>query len=395
MNKKLLMLSLMFAFLLASCGGSGPSTNINVTLTDFAFTPNAFTVPAGEEITLTVTNNGVVVHNFIIMKLGTTAGGAWDEADQANIFWEERDIQPDGNFNVTFTAPVEPGEYQIVCRTQGHIYSEVYQTSEVLITMGVMEKPLITSLSNPLIKQARALRQKKARLESGLFLVEGIHHVGEALEAGWDVESVLYSSGVLTSAFAHDMITRLSFTPQLVTAQVMESLADKDNPQGILALVRQKKTQLKDIKPLTRALALVAPQDPGNVGTILRTIDAVGADAMFLLDGGVELYHPTVVRASMGTLFWKPVVQTSFNDFIQWARSGNYQLIGTSAHGDVDYRILVPKTSWVLVLGNEQKGLTAEQTNACDVTVSLPMKGRVSSLNLSVAAGVLLYALNT
>jgi TrmH family RNA methyltransferase len=254
-----------------------------------------------------------------------------------------------------------------------------------------MEKPLITSLSNPLIKQARALRQKKARLESGLFLVEGIHHVGEALEAGWDVESVLYASGVLTSAFAHDMITRLSFTPQLVTAQVMESLADKDNPQGILALVRQKKTQLKDLKPVTRALALVAPQDPGNVGTILRTMDAVGADAMFLLDGGVELYHPTVVRASMGTLFWKPVVQTSFNDFVQWARSGNYQLIGTSAHGDVDYQTLVPQTPWILVLGNEQKGLSPEQTNACDVTVSLPMQGRVSSLNLSVAAGVLLY----
>src|SRR5882672_9242188 len=159
-----------------------------------------------------------------------------------------------------------------------------------------MEKPLITSLSNPLIKQARALRQKKARLESGLFLVEGIHHVGEAIEAGWDVESLLYASGVLTSAFAHDLITRLSFTPQQVTAQVMESLADKDNPQGILAIVRQKKTQLKDLKPLTRAVALVSPQDPGNVGTILRTMDAINADVLFLLDGGVELYHPTAVR---------------------------------------------------------------------------------------------------
>lgn len=246
------------------------------------------------------------------------------------------------------------------------------------------------------------MRQKKARFESGLFLVEGIHHVGEALEAGWDVEAVLYASGVLTSAFAHDMITRLAFTPQLVTPQVMESLADKDNPQGILAMVRQKRMQLKDlstspgtaagaIKPVKRAVALVAPQDPGNVGTILRTMDAVGADVLFQLDGGVDLYHPTVVRSSMGTLFWKPVVQTSFTDFVQWARAGNYQLIGTSAHGDVGYHTLVPQVPWVLVLGNEQKGLTPEQTNACDVTVSLPMTGRVSSLNLSVAAGVLLY----
>ena len=254
-----------------------------------------------------------------------------------------------------------------------------------------MEKPLITSLSNPLIKQARALRQKKNRVESGLFLVEGIHHVGECLEAGWDVESVLYASGVLTSAFAHEMITRLAFTPQLVTAQVMESLADKDNPQGILAIVRQKKTQLKDLKSVTRAVALVSPQDPGNVGTILRTMDAVSADALFVLDGGVDLYHPTVVRSSMGTMFWKPIVQASFNDFVQWARDGKVQLIGTSAHGNVDYHAFVPQTPWILVLGNEQKGLIPEQIQACDLTISLPMQGRVSSLNLSVAAGVLLY----
>jgi TrmH family RNA methyltransferase len=112
---------------------------------------------------------------------------------------------------------------------------------------------------------------------------------------------------------------------------------------------------------------------------------------LFLLDGGVELYHPSVVRASMGTLFWKPIVQTSFEEFIKWSRQGSYQLIGTSAKADVNYDTLVPQTPWTLLLGNEQKGLTKEQTAACDVTVSLPMKGRVSSLNLAVAAGVLLY----
>jgi RNA methyltransferase, TrmH family len=100
---------------------------------------------------------------------------------------------------------------------------------------------MISSTSNPLIKQARALRQKKARNESGLFLVEGIHHVGEVVEAGWDVETILYASGMLTSPFAHELITRFAFKPQAVTPQVMESLADKDNPQGILAVVRQKR----------------------------------------------------------------------------------------------------------------------------------------------------------
>lgn len=262
-----------------------------------------------------------------------------------------------------------------------------------------MEKPVISSLSNPLVKQVRALHQKKARTESGTFLVEGIHHVGAAIAAGWQVDSVLYAPELLASTFARDLITRLGTKPQPVSAQVLESLADKENPQGILAVVRQRQTGLDGLQPsaapgtrrITCAAALVSPQDPGNVGTILRTLDAVGADALFLLDGGVELYHPTVIRSSMGTIFWKLIVQASFDEFVQWSRRGSYQLIATSAHGEVDYKTLIPQTPWILVLGTEQKGLSTTQTNACDVAVSLPMRGRVSSLNLAVAAGVLLY----
>lgn len=251
---------------------------------------------------------------------------------------------------------------------------------------------LITSTSNPLIKQARALRQKKARTESGLFLVEGIHHVGEVIAAGWDVDTIIYAPDLLTSTFANDLLARASHLKlQPVSAAVMESLADKENPQGILALVRERNTKFDDLKPIRKAVALVSPQDPGNVGTILRTMDAVGADILFLLDGGVELHHPTVVRASMGTLFWIPVVQASFSDFVSWSKQNQAQLIGTSAKASVDYHSLQPKAPWVLLLGNEQKGLSSEQTSACDMTISLPMHGRVSSLNLSVAAGVLLY----
>src|SRR5215217_1259519 len=215
-----------------------------------------------------------------------------------------------------------------------------------------MEKSLITSLSNPLIKQARALRQKKARLESGLFLVEGIHHVGEAVEAGWKIESILYAPELLTSKFARDLVSRLDMKAQPISAQVMESLADKENPQGILAIARQKQIRFENVKELSSGVALVAPQDPGNVGTILRTMDAVDIDMLFLLDGGVELYHPTVVRSSMGTLFWKPIIQTSFTDFVDWASTGQIQLVGTSAHGDVDIKHLFLNRpgfwSWVM-----------------------------------------------
>ncbi len=254
-----------------------------------------------------------------------------------------------------------------------------------------MDKPIITSLSNPLIKQARSLHQKKARSESGVFLVEGIHHVGEAISAGWEAESILYAPELLISDFANNLIARLSSKTQPVSPQVMESLADKENPQGIVAIVRQRRNQFSDIESSQSCVALVSPQDPGNVGTILRTMDAVGVDALFLLDGGVELYHPTVVRSSMGTIFWKPIVQTSFDGFVEWAQAREVQLIGASAQGVLDYQAFVPKLPWVLVLGSEQKGLSPKQIEVCDVTVSLPMKGRVSSLNLAVAAGVLMY----
>jgi TrmH family RNA methyltransferase len=259
------------------------------------------------------------------------------------------------------------------------------------------ERPLLTSLSNPLVKKIRSLKSRRGREESGAFLVEGLHHVGEALEARWDVDVLLFAPDFLTGEYATTLLKeaqRSGLTLQPVSAKVMESLAEKNNPQGILALVKQRNMFLSALEIIRSGVALVSPQDPGNVGAILRTVDAVGAEALFLLEGGVDLYHPTCVRASMGTLFWKPVIQTEFTEFIVWARNKGIRLIGTSAHASIDYREFDPGDSpWVLVLGNEQKGLSEQQKHACDVTISLPMRGRVSSLNLSVAAGILLYAI--
>jgi plastocyanin len=119
----IVFMAVLLSLVLTSCGGGGPTTTINVTMTDFQFTPSQFTVPAGQEITLNVTNTGAVVHNFIIMKLGTTAGATYEEDDDANVYWGEKDIQPGGDLSVTFAAPTEPGEYEVVCRTEGHIAS--------------------------------------------------------------------------------------------------------------------------------------------------------------------------------------------------------------------------------------------------------------------------------
>ena len=258
----------------------------------------------------------------------------------------------------------------------------------------------IASRANPKIKQARALRQRKERDTSGLFLVEGIAHVAAALEAGATVEYICYSPDLLTSPFAKDLVAQAA-TRNIpcypTSAEVFESLAEKDNPAGLIAVAR-KPTSTRSVQSLREAsnlqawfIALVSPQNPGNIGAILRTIDAVGASGLLLLDGGADPYHPNAVRASLGALFHLPVVSANFDEFSVWATQNSYNLVGASAKASVDYRAADYKRPLILLLGSEQKGLSPEQAAVCSQMIRLPMQGKVSSLNLAVAAGVMLY----
>lgn len=258
---------------------------------------------------------------------------------------------------------------------------------------------VIKSSSNAIIKLARSLRQRKNREESHLFMVEGIHNVGAAIETGWNIHSILYSPDLLNSPFAIDLIEEqraAKINCQSIHPKLFTSITEKENPQGIMAIVHQRNmiiTEL-DVNKFQWGVAAISPQDPGNVGTILRTIDCVGADGLLQLDGGVDSYHPVVMRASMGSFFSKPVIHSSFSNFILWAKSHQFTLIGSSAHAEKDFRSLpLNMRPAILILGNEQKGMTSEQMGVCDLMVSMPMHGKASSLNLSVAAGVLLYAM--
>jgi TrmH family RNA methyltransferase len=258
---------------------------------------------------------------------------------------------------------------------------------------------LISSRNNPKIKQARALRQRKARQESQLFLVEGIRHVGEAIQAGMQVDAIFYAPDQLTSEFALELIrtqARAGVACYAATADVFASLADKENPQGILAVVHQREQRLRDLttRNFPWGVALVSPQDPGNLGAILRTIDAVGASGLLLLDHSVDAYHPAAVRASMGTLFWRPVVSGTFDEFAAWVQRCGHHVYGTSSHAGLDYRQAGPyRSPRILLLGSEREGLNPEQASVCEFVVRIPMLGRATSLNLAVAAGIMLYAM--
>ena len=122
MKRFFIITAVLISLMLVSCGGGGASTKINVTMTDFQFQPNVFTIPAGQEITFHSVNNGAVVHNFVIMKKGTSAGPFFDDEDVPNVFWQV-EIQPGSSADTSFTAPTDPGDYEVVCRTEGHIAS--------------------------------------------------------------------------------------------------------------------------------------------------------------------------------------------------------------------------------------------------------------------------------
>jgi TrmH family RNA methyltransferase len=256
---------------------------------------------------------------------------------------------------------------------------------------------LITSTANPRVKEIRSLGQRKHREATGLCVAEGLFHVGEAMESG-TVVYLVYTPDQLISNFGRRLVAQAETSGipvYAVTAEVMASVAGKENPQGLLAVARQRRDYLDNLSPAAHPwlVALVSPQDPGNVGAILRTIDAVGASGLLLLDGGVDPYHPAGVRASMGAIFRLPVIATSFDPFAGWARALGYRIYGTSARGRSDYRAGAYTPPLILLLGSERQGLSESQAAACDELLRLPMRGHTRSLNLAVAAGIFLYAM--
>jgi RNA methyltransferase, TrmH family len=265
----------------------------------------------------------------------------------------------------------------------------------------------LNSRSNPKIKQVRQLLgQRKERERSGLFVAEGIRHVGEAVEAQARVEYICYAPDILTSDFAYKLIDEQSqreIPCYAVDKDTFTGMAGKENPQGILAVIRIPHSKLDSlsVREFPWSVALVAPQDPGNIGAILRTIDAVGASGLLLLDDpssnqySADPYHPSSVRASMGSIFWYPLITADFSEFVHWVRANGIKVYGTSAHATQDYRQVGRfERPLVLLLGSEREGLTPAQSAVCDMLLKIPMQGRVTSLNLAIATGLMLYTIS-
>lgn len=251
----------------------------------------------------------------------------------------------------------------------------------------------LTGLQNPLVKAAAELKQKKYRQQQGLFLAEGLRTVEEAVAFG-AVQSIFYTAieddrtrAVLEQAAAKQIKLLC------VTDNIMKKIADTETPQGIIAVCRIQSHSLEQLLASGRMLLVLDRiGDPGNLGTMLRTADAAGIGGLVLLQGCVDLYAPKAVRASMGSLFHVPVAAgLTEAAFIAGAHKAGYQLLVTSLEGADNLYKADLSGRLAFVMGNEANGVSATLLAAADKRVYIPMQGRAESLNVAMAAGVVLF----
>ena len=253
----------------------------------------------------------------------------------------------------------------------------------------------ITAFSNPLVKQVRGLREKKNRRREGLFIAEGLRILTEAREAGFLPKMLFFSQGS-----PHPLLETLILETEAAGGEAIETNADilhklsgKENPGVVLGVYPEFETGLKTIDRNCADLWIVAQalRDPGNLGTILRTGDAVGAGGLILVDDCADPFSVEAVRASMGALFTQKIAGASWSEFLAWLRSGEGELIGTSLNATQDYQQPRYRRPIFILVGNEAQGLPTDYEAECDRLVKIPMLGKADSLNAAVATAVMTY----
>ena len=255
---------------------------------------------------------------------------------------------------------------------------------------------MITSFANSTVKYIRKLEHKKFRREAGEFFIEGLRTVGEAVQTGAPIQSLVVAPDLLVSEFGQSLL-QAPATQAVerieVSTEIYEKLAHKEGPQGIGAIVRQDWQTINEIEvqPDDLWVALDEIADPGNLGTIMRTADGVGGPGIILIGDSTDPYDPSAVKASMGAIFSLKIVKASWHAFLSWQQKAKMMLVGTSDHATADYQAIAYQRPLTLLMGSERHGLPQEMEAACHEIARIPMEGRSDSLNLAIATAVMLY----
>lgn len=259
---------------------------------------------------------------------------------------------------------------------------------------------VITSAANPKLKQALSLRNRKDRDETGLFLIEGYREVSRALAGKVVFTQLFYCEKLFLGSNEPALIAeaaREGASLIEVPSHLFEKLSYRDRPDGLLGVSQQMKTSLASIKdrlsslPAPLLVVAEAIEKPGNLGTILRSSDAAGVDAVIVANGCTDIYNPNVVRASVGTLFTIPVIETSNEEALRFCQQHHIALMAATPEGSSIYTD-VPMTGPLgIVVGTEQLGLSSFWKEACSIRARIPMRGMADSLNVATATTLFLF----
>ncbi|OQM76151.1 TrmH family RNA methyltransferase [Manganibacter manganicus] len=255
----------------------------------------------------------------------------------------------------------------------------------------------VTSLSNPLVKDIKALALKKFRDQQHAFMAEGLKLVIDALDLGWQIKTLIFAKAGIGNQAVEKVAARTVASGGdvlEVSEKVLSAITRRDNPQMVVGVFSQQFMALKDIRPKAGDVWVVLDRvrDPGNLGTIMRTVDAVGAKGIILIGDTTDPFAVETVRATMGSVFAVPVTKATSEQFLAWRKGFSGLVVGTHLKGTVDYRSVdFSGKPVVLMMGNEQQGLPDTLAESCDRLLRIPQAGRADSLNLAIATGVMLY----
>ncbi len=255
---------------------------------------------------------------------------------------------------------------------------------------------IIESPQNPRVKAAVKLRKGKNRVETGRTLVEGYREILRARESGWKFIELYHCPELYLDPDADQLVSGIKETGIPVfecSASVFRKISYRDSPDGLMALSPLVGKPLAELDLPETPLLLIAEdlEKPGNLGTILRTADATGVDAVIVCDQRTDLSNPNIIRASIGTLFFLPVAEATTEETIAWLRLRGIQAVATSPAAEHDYTDINMRQATAIIVGAEDEGLSQQWLEAADETVVIPMLGRNDSLNVSTAAAILLY----
>lgn len=262
--------------------------------------------------------------------------------------------------------------------------------------MAATPRQRITGFSNPTVKFLRSLRDKKHRRRERRFLAEGLRLLTDARESGILPELLVMAEGRDPHPLADTLenaVVDAGGTIVETSPDILAKITGKANPQAIAGVFAEFDTSLAALDRTAAPIWLVAQalRDPGNLGTMLRTGDAVGAGGLILIDECADPFSVEAVRASMGAVFTQRIAQARWEEFLPWLRGGDGQLVAASLRDAVPYRGAPYSRPCFILVGNESRGLPEEYEAACDLRVTMPMRGRADSLNAAVAGAVLAY----